>query len=254
MSTLKTIIIEDEKPTARLLKRMVESLHLEVITLLHSIKESIEWLSENTHPDIIFLDIQLSDGISFDIFEEITTSSAIIFTTAYDQYALQAFKLKSVDYLLKPIDKDDLQEAITKFKSHFNTSQSAVNLLDLKNLLVSQSKPSYKERFSFKVGQHLKVIPVSDIQCIYSENKGTYINTIENRNYLLEHSLEKIGEDLNPNIFHRVNRKAFININAINDIVAYTNSRLEIKLKKAFDDQIIVSRERVKGFKEWLDK
>ncbi len=253
MSTITTIIIEDEKPAARLLRRMVEGINLEVITMLHSVKEAIEWFSQNTHPDIIFLDIQLSDGISFDIFDEISTDSAIIFTTAYDQYALQAFKLKSVDYLLKPIDPDDLEDAIDKYRSHFEQPQPSVNLQDLKNLLVSNHQNTYKERFSFKVGQHLKVVSISDIQCIYSENKGTYINTTDNRNYLLEHSLEKIGDDLDPNLFHRVNRKAFVNINAIDDIIAYTNSRLEIKLKKAFDDQIIVSRERVKGFKEWLN-
>lgn len=255
MKSLTTVIIEDEKPAARLLKHMVEALHIEVLTMLHSVKEAIEWFSNHQHPDILFLDIQLSDGISFDIFEEVTTDSAIIFTTAYDQYALQAFKLKSVDYLLKPIAPDELKEAVDKFRSHFEQQQTAVNLQDLKNLLVMNTDAhKYKERFSIKVGQHLKVVPIENVQCVFSENKGTYINTNEGRNYLLEHTLEKIGEDLNPSAFYRVNRKAFVQVSGIKDIISYTNSRLEIKLQYPFEDQIIVSRERVKGFKEWLDK
>ncbi|MBO6881838.1 LytTR family DNA-binding domain-containing protein [Winogradskyella sp.] len=251
---MNIIIIEDEKPSARRLQRMLKSLDVEADTMLHSVEESIEWFQNNEHPDLIFLDIQLSDGLSFEIFEAIDINSAVIFTTAYDEYALQAFKLNSIDYLLKPIDEDDLKKAVEKFKRRTPQKQSVtLDFNDIKKLLVNPIEREYKKRFSVKVGQHLKLINIDDIECIYSENKGTYVFTNEGRNYLLDLTLDQLEDELEPHVFYRVSRKFYVNINAIKDIISYTNSRLQIKLNHYNEQEIIVARERVKDFKNWLE-
>lgn len=251
---MNVIIIEDEKPSARRLQRMLNKLGIEAETMLHSVEESIQWFQENTHPDLIFLDIQLSDGLSFEIFETIKIKSAIIFTTAYDEYALQAFKLNSIDYLLKPIDTDELENAVTKYQENAPKKQAVtLDFTDIKNLLVNPLDREYKKRFSVKVGQHLKLINVDEIECIYSENKGTYLFTTDGRNYLLDKTLDQLEDDLEPQTFYRINRKFYVNINAIKDMVSYTNSRLQIKLKAYNEQEVIVARERVKDFKAWLE-
>ncbi|WP_452220524.1 LytR/AlgR family response regulator transcription factor [Lacinutrix salivirga] len=251
---MKVLIIEDEKPSARRLKRLLEALDIHTETMLHSVEESIDWFKANEHPDLIFLDIQLSDGLSFEIFEAIDIQSAVIFTTAYDEYALQAFKLNSIDYLLKPIDDEDLATAVTKYKARLpKQSKVTLDFNDIKKLLVNPIEREYKKRFSVKVGQHLKLVNVDDIECFYSENKGTYLYTAEGRNYLLDTTLEQLEQELEPEQFYRINRKFFVNIKAIKDMVSYTNSRLQIKLNRYNDDEVIVARERVKGFKAWLE-
>lgn len=251
---MKVLIIEDEKPAARRLKRMLAELDIEVDQMLHSVEESLQWLQNNEHPDLIFLDIQLSDGLSFEIFEEIEVNAAIIFTTAYDEYALKAFKLNSIDYLLKPIDEDELGGAVNQFKQQTpKQSDVKVNLEDIRKLLINPVDRKFKKRLSIKVGQHIKIVPIEDVECFYSENKATYIHTKENRNYLLDNSLESWEEQLNPELFYRVNRTYIVNINEIKDIISYTNSRLQLKLNSYQEHEIIVSRERVKDFKNWID-
>ena len=255
---MKTLIIEDEKPAARRLSRMLEKVDVEVVQILHSVEESRAWFSSNPHPDLIFLDIQLNDGLSFEIFETHKISSAIIFTTAYDEYALQAFKLNSIDYLLKPIDEKELLNAVNKYKTlktSFGIEQSTslqLSFEEIKRLLVNPLDREYKKRFTVKVGQHLKMIPIDEIECFYSENKGTYLYTVDGRNYLMDTTLESLEDTLSPNDYFRVNRTYFINIKAIKDIVAYSNSRLKINLNTYKDSEIIVARERVKEFKEWI--
>ena len=250
---MNIIIIEDEKPSARRLTRMLASIGKEVVATLYSVEESIQWFQENEHPDLILLDIQLSDGLSFEIFEQIEVKSAIIFTTAYDEYALKAFKLNSIDYLLKPIDKDELENAIVKFSSNQIIKESLkVDLNQIRKLLVNPLEKSYKERFTVKLGQHLKMIPIDEIECFYSENKGTYIATRSKRVFLIDSTLEEIDSDLDPLKFFRVSRKFYVNINAIKDIVAYTNSRLKLVLHSYSESEIIVSREKVKNFKKWI--
>jgi len=251
---MKVIIIEDEKPSARRLQRMLQSLNLKAEVMLHSVEESIAWFQNNVHPDLIFLDIQLSDGLSFEIFETIEIKSAIIFTTAYDEYALKAFKLNSIDYLLKPIDDEDLETAVLKYKARVPQKQAVtLDFDDIKKLLVNPIDREYKKRFSIKVGQHLKLINIDEIECFYSENKGTYLHTTEGRNYLLDTTLDSLETELEPQTFFRINRKFFVNINAIKDMVSYTNSRLQIKLRTYNDQEVIVARERVKDFKGWLE-
>ncbi|MEO5787543.1 MAG: LytR/AlgR family response regulator transcription factor [Gelidibacter sp.] len=251
---MNVIIIEDEKPSARRLQRMLSNLEIEAETMLHSVEESIAWFSENTHPDLIFLDIQLSDGLSFEIFEALEINSAVIFTTAYDEYALQAFKLNSIDYLLKPIDDDDLAKAVAKYKSRIPTQKPALIDFDqIRSMLVNPLDRNYKKRFSVKVGQHLKLVAIEDIECFYSENKGTYLYTSDGRSYLLDVTLEQLEPDLEPNKFFRISRKFYVNIDAIKDMISYTNSRLQIKLNTYKEQDVIVARERVKEFKDWLE-
>lgn len=251
---MNVIIIEDEKPAARRLSRLLAELGVDVSTMLHSVDESIEWFQNNPQPDLIFLDIQLSDGLSFEIFDVVDVKSAIIFTTAFDEYALQAFKLNSIDYLLKPIDDEDLEKAVNKYQNFKPENQKiSVDFNDIKKLLVDPLDREYKKRFTVKVGQHLKIVNADEVECFYSENKGTYAATSDGRNYLLDTTLEQLEEELSPKVFFRVSRKFYVNVSHINDIISYTNSRLQIKMKRFTEQEIIVSRERVKDFKLWLE-
>lgn len=251
---IKVIIIEDEKPSARRLKRMLSEINIEAQAMLHSVSEAVAWFESNEHPDLIMLDIQLSDGLSFEIFERVEVKSAIIFTTAYDEYALKAFKLNSIDYLLKPIDDEELETAIDKFKSnHSEPHDILVDIDHIKKLLINPLDKEYKKRFTIKVGQHLRVVDTEDIECFYSEHKATYCHTIDRKNYLLDFSLEQVEDKLDPLKFFRVNRKFIIHIDSISDIISYTNSRLQVKLKHFSEQEIIVSRERVRDFKKWLE-
>ncbi|MGV9004573.1 LytR/AlgR family response regulator transcription factor [Flavobacterium sp.] len=251
---MNIIIIEDEKPAARLLQRKVEKLGLQINQMLHSVEESINWFQNNPHPDLIFLDIQLSDGLSFEIFETIDIKSAVIFTTAYDEYALRAFKLNSIDYLLKPIDEDELSIAVSKFGNQFQ--KNTVSSLDfemIKKWLVNAAEREYKKRFTIKMGQQLKMIAIEDAECFYSENKGTYLHTLDNRDYLLDQTLEQLENELNPKDFYRVSRKFIIPLKSIKEIQLHSNSRLKVILPTYKEDEIIVARERVAEFKEWLE-
>lgn len=250
---MNIIIIEDEKPAARLLQRKVEKLGLQINILLHSVEESINWFQNNAHPDLIFLDIQLSDGLSFEIFEAIDIKSAVIFTTAYDEYALRAFKLNSIDYLLKPIDEEDLKTAISKFKNQFQKSSIAsLDFEMIKKMLINPIDREYKKRFTIKMGQQLKMINIDEVECFFSENKGTYLHTFDNRDYLLDNTLEQLETELNPEDFYRVSRKFIIPMKAIKEIQLYSNSRLKVILPTYKEDEVIVSREKVGDFKTWL--
>ncbi|WP_288984512.1 LytTR family DNA-binding domain-containing protein [uncultured Flavobacterium sp.] len=249
---MNILIIEDEKPAARLLQRKVEKLGLQANTMLHSVEESIAWFQNNAHPDLIFLDIQLSDGLSFEIFEQIDIKSAVIFTTAYDEYALRAFKLNSIDYLLKPIDEEDLEIAVNKFKARTQSQNFLLDFEAIKRMLVNPAEKEYKKRFSVKIGQQLKVISIEEVECFYSENKGTYIHTLDNRDYLIDSTLEVLEADINPKEFYRVSRKFIVPLKAVKEIQVYLNSRLKIILPTYKDDEVIVARERVSDFKEWI--
>jgi two-component system response regulator LytT len=250
---MTTIIIEDEKPAARLLQRKLEKLNIQVEVMLHSVEESIEWFSKNEHPDLIFLDIQLSDGLSFEIFEKVEIKSAIIFTTAYDEYALRAFKLNSIDYILKPIDEDDLEVSVQKFRTRIPKNESLkMNFEEIRKMLSNPFEKNYKKRFTVRIGQHLKVILVEEIECIYSENKGTYIHTFDNRNYLVESTLEILEQELDPKEFYRISRKFIIPLKAIKEIIIYSNSRLKVVLPSYMTDDVVVSREKVSDFKNWI--
>jgi DNA-binding LytR/AlgR family response regulator len=251
---MNVIIIEDEKPSARRLQRMLSDIKIESKAMLHSVSEAINWFETNEHPDLILLDIQLSDGLSFEIFERVEVSSAIIFTTAYDEYALKAFKLNSIDYLLKPIDDEELRTAIDKFRvNRPEKNNILVDINKIKELLINPLDKQYKTRFTFKIGQHLRVVEASNVVCFYSDHKATYCHTNDKKNYLMDDSLEHLEVLLDPKKFYRVNRKFIIHLDAIADIISYTNSRLQVKLHGFTELEVIVSRERVKDFKNWLE-
>jgi two-component system response regulator LytT len=254
---MKTIIIEDEKPAARLLQRKLAKLNVRVGVMLHSVEEAIDWFSKNEHPDLIFLDVQLSDGLSFEIFEKVEIKSAVIFTTAYEEYALRAFKLNSIDYLLKPIDEVELEVSISKFVAHFQKSKegiitSQMDIEKIKKMFQNSFEHHFRKRFTVKIGQHLKVISTDEIECFFSENKGTYIHTFDNRNYLIESTLELLEQELDTKDFYRISRKFIIPMKAIKEIVVYSNSRLRVVLPTFKDEEVIVSREKVSDFKNWI--
>ncbi|WP_293939017.1 LytR/AlgR family response regulator transcription factor [Sphingobacterium sp. UBA5996] len=248
---MKILIIEDELPSARLLQRKLENMGYTVSAVLQTVEESVEWFMSNTEPDLLFLDVQLADGISFDILEQVKPSAAIIFTTAYDEYMLRAFKQNSIDYLLKPIDDEELKNAVEKFL-HFRRPNTHFDLTSLETLF-SNALPTYKERFTIKLGQNIKLVTTQNIECIYSENKGTYLYTNENENYLLDQTLDGLVPQLSPKDFFRINRSTIVQFDAIKSIAVHSNARLKIYLKHYTSDELIVSRERVTAFKKWLD-
>jgi len=201
---------------------------------------------------LIFLDIQLSDGLSFEIFEYFDKAQQHIKSAVIFEYALRAFKLNSIDYLLKPIDEEDLEVAVNKFKARNQAQNISLDFEAIKRMLVNPVEKEYKKRFSVKIGQQLKVISIDEVECFYSENKGTYIHTLDNRDYLIDSTLEVVEAEINPKGFYRVSRKFIVPLKAVKEIQVYSNSRLKIILPTYKDDEVIVARERVGDFKEWI--
>ena len=200
------------------------------------------------------MDIQLADGLSFEIFERVKVPCPVIFTTAYEEYAVKAFKVNSIDYLLKPIAWNELEAAFHKFRNQTqNLTATPSVTIELLNNIKKMLRKQYKNRFVIKVGEHLKSIPVEDILFFYSLEKATYLFTADFRTYLVDYSLDHISEMIDEQRFFRINRKYILSNQSIADIVVYSNSRLKIKLKKPDEESIIVSRDKVQKFKEWLD-
>lgn len=244
---IKTAIIEDEKPALRKLERMLSAFpEIEIIAKIESVEEGIQWLSENEHPQLIFSDIVLGDGLSFDIFEKISTKSFIIYTTAFDQYTLKAFKLNSIDYLLKPVLEEDLSAAIEKFKSFLPLDKS-VNAHEIKALI--KKEKSTLSRILVKIGYNLKIVQTDDISCFFSENKIVYLQTRE-RNYPSDFTLDELEGVLDEKKFFRVNRQFIIHSDYIKNI--HTSPYYKVDLEFQPEEEITVSRDRVKDFKEWL--
>lgn len=252
----KVLIIEDEKPAADWLRQLILKFNPEisVLAVLDSVSGATEWFQQNPKPDLVFMDIQLADGQSFEIFERVKVPCPVIFTTAYEEYAIKAFKVNSVDYLLKPISFDELKSAFQKFETQVQHAESAPSVtLELLNRVREMLRKHYKTRFVIKVGEHLKSIPVEDILFFYSLEKATFLCTNDFKNYLIDYSLDRVSEMVDERRFFRINRKYMLSNQSIADIVVYSNSRLKIKLKKPDEEGIIVSRDKVSAFKEWLD-
>ena len=244
---IKTVIIEDEKPASRKLERMLsEFSDIEVAAKIESVEEGVEWFSENEHPQLIFSDIVLGDGLSFDIFEKVRTKAFIIYTTAFDQYTLKAFKLNSIDYLLKPILDEDLAGAIEKFKS-FIPSDNSVNSQEIKELI--KKEKSTLSRILVKIGYNLKIVQSHEVSCFFSENKIVYLQTQE-RVYPSDFTLDELAEVLDEKKFFRVNRQFIISSDYIKNIHTSPNYKVELEFQP--QEEITVSRERVKDFKDWL--
>jgi DNA-binding LytR/AlgR family response regulator len=249
---MNILLIEDERPAAQRLKQLILELMPEVSINGHldSITSSVDWLQLHPAPDLIFCDIQLADGLSFEIFERVKISSPIIFTTAFDQYAIKAFKLNSVDYLLKPIDPKELAGAITKFNSQ--KIKTTIDLSQIKELLQPQKK-DYKTRFMVKIGEKIQSVQTSEIAFFMSEERVTFLQTFEGKRYILDSTLDQLEVMIDPKKFFRLNRKYISSFEAIAEIHTYSNSRLKIKLSNCNDNDILVSREKVGALKDWLD-
>lgn len=253
-SNIRIVIVEDELPAGRFLSRRLLDLGYEAEVILNSVSEAVDWFSNHPNPDLIFLDIQLSDGLSFEIFEKVEVKSSVIFTTSYDQYALKAFELNSIDYLLKPIDVASLQKAIDKYQNIRSLhSDSRFDFATMKALLLPTQKTNYRNRLTVKIGSNLKVLPISDIMFFFSENKGVFIYTKEHRIYDIDQTLEQLEQDLNPTEFFRISRKFLVAAAVCTEIHQYSNSRLEIVIPQLkYDESLVVSRERVPDFRAWL--
>lgn len=252
---MKVLVVEDEKLAADHLVTLIGKYdsHIQIAGRIDSVRKSVEWFSSNNPPDLAFFDIQLADGLSFEIFEKIDVDCPIIFTTAFNEYAIKAFKVNSVDYLLKPIDFEELIAAIDKFKKNFPAEPKPDLKLAFDNVM-NMLTDNYKQRFVVKVGEHIKSIAVSDILYFYSQEKATFMHTADDHNYVVDYSLDQIEQMLDPKIFFKINRKYLISLTSFDDIISYSNSRLKVELKHSTDMDAIVAREKVQKFKQWLDR
>jgi DNA-binding LytR/AlgR family response regulator len=247
-------IIEDEEMAAERLQDLIHEIDasIGIMARLSSVKESVQWFKTH-HPDLVFMDIKLSDGNSFEIFNKVQIDAPVIFTTAYDQYAIKAFKHNSVDYLLKPVRKDDLRQSLEKFKSLHTLEQ-----IDLQAILnaMRARQPEYKQRFLIQIGDRLEKVEIRNIAYFYAMEKAVFCATQQKKTYTMDQSLDKLQELLDPEQFFRINRKMIIRYEAINGMVAYSRSRIKIELvpppPRGIDP--VVSVERSARFKEWIDK
>jgi len=251
---MKVLIIEDEKPAADKLKRMLTDKVEEIIVLdtLETVEDSINWFMNNPAPDLIFMDIQLNDGISFEIFESVKITAPVIFTTAYDEYAIRAFKVNSIDYLLKPIEAVALLQSIEKFRTLYPTGKTDHNKIDL---LYSQLVKKFKTRFFIKFGSHCRSVMTEDIKYFFIMERSTFMKTFSGKIYDVDYSLDQMEKMLDPEKFFRINRKFIINLAALTDILTWSSNRLKLKLSNEEDNlDLVVSREKVSDFKKLLDR
>ncbi len=250
---MKTVIIEDEQLAAHRLEKMINAIDpsIEILAKLESVEESVEWLKSNPQPDLIFLDIHLEDGVSFSIFDHVKADVPIIFTTAFDEYAIKAFKLKSIDYLLKPIIQEELEKAILKYRE-WGEINPLVDIRELYKLMDLKEK-SYRQRFSVVVGQKLKSVDVNDIAYFFSNSGITFVALHSKSQYSLDQSLDKLAEELDPNQFFRVNRQYLVGLSAITNIHIFPKSRLKLELNPPVPEGVFVSLDKVVEFKKWVD-
>jgi len=253
---MKVVIIEDEHLTAERIATLLRQIDpgIEVLGIIDSVKRSVELFKTDVKPDLVFMDIQLADGLSFDIFKEVKIEVPVIFITAFQEYAIKAFKVNSVDYLLKPVSEENLRAALDKYKRYYNRELTIPSIDGdlLQNIRDMISKP-YKSRFMVRVGDHIRTVDVGSILYFYSLQKGTYLHTSDKHNYVVDYTLGKLEELLDPLLFHRINRRYLITHEAIVDTITLSSSKLKVNLTHSDDDEIYISRERVASFKEWLD-
>ncbi len=249
---MKVLIIEDEKPAAEKLKKAVlqYDAHIQIDAVLKGIGESLEWFQQNPEPDLVFMDIQLTDGLSFRIFDKITIHCPVIFTTAYDDYWQQAFEQNSIDYLLKPIKQEKLEGAMKKYhllKKHFNAEILKAGL--------SQAKDEvYKKRFLVKRGTEYVSVPVHNVAYLHATHKLVCLVLSDGQKYILDESLAELESQLDPGSFFRLNRKYLVNLTAIKKMKAYPKSRIAVELTPAAAEEIVISQENSGAFKDWMDR
>jgi DNA-binding LytR/AlgR family response regulator len=249
------LIIEDEPEAADRLRTLVTEL-LPVATVmasLDSVVTAVRWLKSNPPPDLVFMDIQLADALSFEIFTQVDVTAPVIFTTAYNEYALKAFKVNSIDYILKPLDKEDLRASLKKL-DRLKGSTERDKMLESISMAMQSLTKRYKERFVLKVGEHLRSVEVDEILFFFSLEKTTFAQTADGRKHILDFTMDQLESVLDPAKFFRISRKYIVSLKSINDMISHVNSRLRLVLKTSDDHDIIVARERVQEFREWLDK
>jgi len=254
--SIKALIVEDEKPAAEHLLKLLRECDHEV-TVLHrtdSINQTIQWFKGNPQPDLMFLDIQLADGLSFEIFSHLKIECPVIFTTAFEEYAIRAFKINSIDYLLKPVGIEELNFAIQKFKGRSGQEFSFSPLSDKVDTLLKMLNHPYKSRFIVHVGPRIKFIECAHIKYFYSLEKSTFLLEESGISYDISYSLDQLETQLDPKLFFRISRKFIVNIETISEIITYSSSRLKLIIKGSEDENIIVSRRNISKFKEWLEK
>ncbi len=249
---MKILIIEDEIPAQMQLERLIVKYYptFEIVGRLASVRSAVEWLGWHT-PDLIFMDVELSDGLCFEIFKQTTIRVPVIITTAYDNYAVKAFKVNTVDYLLKPIAEEDFTEAVEKCLLRRTAPTAAIDMQSLKQLL--QPGFNFKQRFTVKLGDHIIVLNVNDIAYFCAEDKATFIVTHEDKKYLSDLTLDALEEVLDPKSFFRLTRGCIANVRSIDSIVKYSNSRLKVELKPVYNELVLVSRVRIPLFLDWLE-
>lgn len=248
---IKAVIVEDEAVAARRMKSMLIAEDIDVIAIISSNQELALYLENSPDAELYFMDIHLNDGPVFGTLQAVEVKTPIIFTTAYDEFAVKAFKQNSVDYLLKPIEKDELHQAIQKFKTVYQKKSSLdINLLS--QLINQQQTKQYRQRIKVIIGDKIKSIKTEDAVLIYSDQKITFLQSSDQRSYPIDMSVEAIVKELDPAMFQKVNRAQVVNINYIQEVISFSNSRLKVKLQSAESHEVIVARERVKGFKQWL--
>jgi len=254
-NSMNVLIIEDEKIASNRLEQLLNQIDatISVAAKIGTIREAVDWLCTNS-PDLIFSDIQLSDGLSFNIFEKVEVNAPIIFTTAYDQYAIKAFKVNSIDYLLKPIDIEKLTQSIGKYKNL--TRKRDENKIDIETLLKSfvKKEDTYKKRFVITIGPKVKIINIEDINYFFVQDKGVFIQTKTNKSVAIDYSLDALEKVLDPELFFRINRKYIVHIDSIANIYALSKSRIKIALAPPVGEDIIISFDRSRNFKNWLNK
>lgn len=254
---MKVLIIEDEELAAKKLIKMLGEIDgsIEIIEVLNSVKKSSQWFERNELPDLIFSDIQLGDGLSFDIYENLELNCPIIFTTAFDQYAIKAFEVNSIDYLLKPVQKDKIKASLDKYESKRKAWNPAESKLDVKSLLeaINGAKNNFKSRFLVKLGNKIHPVKTEDIAYFFSDSKLTFLVDRGGNKYPMDVSLDEISQQLNPDLFFRINRKYIIHLDSAAEIKPYFKGRLKIKLMPAADDEIVISADKTPNFKAWLD-
>lgn len=253
---MNVVIIEDEPLTAERIASLLRRIDpgIRVLCTMDTVKKAAEWFLGKEKPDLVFMDIQLADGLSFDIFDSVKIDAPVIFITAYQEYAIKAFKVNSVDYLLKPVSEEALRGALDKYRRYFNHELRVPDISDdlLRNIRQMISKP-YKSRFMIRVGEHIKSLDLDHILYFYSLEKGSYLHSDENRNYVIDYTLSQLEEMLDPILFHRINRRYLVSHRAISDLLTLSSSRLKVVLLHSDDEQIYISRDRLSAFKAWLD-
>jgi len=251
---MKVLILEDENMAVKRLTGLLEKLDptIEVLKVLDSVKTGVKWLSQNK-ADLLFFDIQLADGLSFEIFEQVEVKTPIIFTTAFDEYAIKAFKLNSVDYLLKPIDPQELENALDKYRAQHKENSTEFNMAMIEQAMNMMAK-KFKERFVVKIGEHIHTINVADTAYFFSQDKATFLQSLDKNRFIIDYTLEQVEQLVDPAQFFRINRKYLVSLAAVKDIITYSNSRLRLILHRTDDMDVIVSREKVQEFKKWLDQ